>query len=603
MSPLVRAAFAAVVLAALAPAAGAAAPVPGDAGKAVTFPFPAKAPVVVQVNGHGTARDRLTAMLKNAVPDDVAEVTKVADEGIKELLGDRKLTAVPKDGRIFFVVNDIAALFDNRYTLSLLVPVTSYKEFRESFLTADERKAFEPGRAGVDEGKMTFFGEEHAAYMVDLKEYVAITPDKATAESYAAKYTKATTAAMPAEIAKSFVTGDLAVYVNLDVINEAHGEQIRAFRGLIDFALQQGAMGGMIPGLDKKQLEAAKVMIQGAFQAVEDARGAVLSVEFRPEGLNVRLQAQFAEDTTSVRVIKAENPGALADIGKFPAGMVQYGGSKFGKKFQDAVRGFSPEFSPADEESTAALAKQQKALFEAGPLGDISASSPPNVSVTISSYSDPKKAVAAIGGSYEAMTAGGRVMAAVLKDAPKPKAGAQKHQGFTFTEIKLAFDFDATVKDLPDGVRESTLAQLKNNLSEKTTVWVGTDGKSVVQAMGKDWDAVAGALDGYLEGKKTLADTAGYKLTRKNLPPEASYMMLMETGQTLTTLMESARAMEGAIPGFPKVGAVKPIKGDASFIGLAVTLKGDAATFNVFVPAAAVGTARKMLDGIIKKAD
>lgn len=603
MSPLVRAAFAAVVLAAAPmPAARAAAPVPGDAGKAITFPFPAKAPVVVQVNGHGAARDRLAAMLKNAVPDDVAEVTKLADEGIKELLGDRKLTAVPKDGRIFFVVNDIAALFDSRYTLSLLVPVTSYKEFRESFLTADERKAFEPGRAGVDEAKMTFFGEEHAAYMVDLKEYVAITPDKATAEGYAAKYTKATTAAMPAELAKSFVIGDLAVYVNLDVINDLHGEQIRAFRGLIDFALQQGAMGGMIPGLDKKQIEAAKVIIHGAFQAVEDARGAVLSVEFRPEGLNVRLQAQFADDTTSARVIKTENPGPLADVGKFPAGMGQYGGSKFGKKFQDAVRGLSPEFSPADEESTAALAKQQKELYAAGPLGDISASSPPNVSVTVGSYTDPAKAVAAIAGSYEAMTAGGRVMAAVLKDAPKAKAGAQKHQGFTFTEIKLAFDFDATVKDLPDGVRESTRAQLKNNLSEKTTVWVGTDGKSVVQALG-NWDAVAAALDGYLDGKKTIADTAGYKLTRKNLPPEASYLMLMETGQTLTALMESARAMEGAIPGFPKVGAVKPLKGDASFIGMAATFKGDAATFNLFVPAAAVGTARKMLDGVIKKND
>ena len=54
---------------------------------------------------------------------------------------------------------------------------------------------------------------------------------------------------MITELAKSFVAGDIALYVNLDVINDLYGEQIRAFKGLIDFAIQQGAMGGMIPGL------------------------------------------------------------------------------------------------------------------------------------------------------------------------------------------------------------------------------------------------------------------------------------------------------------------------------------------------------------------
>jgi hypothetical protein len=605
MSPLVRAAVAAVALAAFAPAAPAAAPVPGDAGKAISFPFPAKAPVVVQVSGHGAARDRLTAMLKTAVPDDVADVTKAADEAIKELLGDRKLTAVPNDARIFFVVNDIAALFDNRLALSLLVPVTSYKEFRASFLTADERKTFEEGKGGIDEAKLTLLGDEQQVYLVDLKDYVAISPDKGTAETYAGKYTRATTAAMPGELAKSFVTGDLSLYVNLDVVNDLHGDQIRAFKGLIDFAIQQGAMGGMIPGLDKKQLEAFKTILQGMFQALEDARGAVLSVEFRPEGLNVRLQAQFAEDTTTVRVLKAETPGPLAEVGKLPAGMQQYGATRFGKKFQDAVRGLSPEFVPADDDDkgSEALAQHQKDLFAAGPQGDVIAASPPNLTLTAGAYTDAKKAARALVGCYEAVGAGGKVYAVVQKDAPKPKADARKHRDFTFTEVKLSFDFDATVKELPDGVREATLAQLKNAISDKATAWVGTDGKSVVHAVAADWKAVTTALDAYLDGKTPLADTAGYKLTRKNLPPDASYLSLVETGQTLTSLLAMAQTMEGAIPGFPKLGTVKPLKGDPSFVGVAVTLKGDAATANVFVPAAAIGTARKMIDGLIKKVE
>jgi hypothetical protein len=605
MSLLVRAAFAALTLAALvalAPAASAA-PVPGEAGKAVTFPFPAKAPVVVQVNGVGATRDRLTALLKTAVPDDAAALTKTFDDGLKEVLAERKLTAVPKDGRVFFVVNDIASLFENNPTVSLLVPVTSYKEFRDTFLTADERKTFEKGKGGVDEVKVNLFDNDHAAYMVDLKEYVAISPDRGTAETYAAKYTKATTAAMPPELAKSFVTADVALYVNLDVINDLYGDQIRAFKGLIDFAIQQAGMGGMLPGVTKKQLEAGKTLLQGLFQAVEDARGVVVAVEFRPDGLNLRLQAQFGEDTTTVSVLKAEAPNALADVGKLPAGLQTYSGSKFGKKFHEAMRGLNPEFSPADddEKGNAALDKRQKELLAAGPQGDVSASGAPDVSLTVGSYTDPKKAVAALVGCYEVMTPGGRVQSVVLKDAPKIKADAVKHQNFAFTEVGLVFDFDATVKDLPEGLKESTLAQIKKAVSEKMTVWIGTDGKTVVQTMAKDWDAAKGALDQYLGGKKPISATDGYKLTRKNLPADASLLMLMETSQTLTTLVDTLRAMEGTIPNFPKIGAVKPLKGDPSFIGIAVTLKGDAATANVFVPATAIGTGRKMLDGLFRK--
>lgn len=608
MSLFVRAALAALTLAAFAavvPDSRAAAPVPGDAGKAMTFPFPAKAPVVVQINGIGATRDRLTALLKAAVPDDAKEITKLFDDGLKELLGERKLTALPKDGRVFFVVNDIAGLTENPPAVSLLVPVTSYKEFRETFLTADERKTFKPGTNAPDEVQVHLFGDDHEAFLVDLKEYVAISPNKTTAEGYAAKYTKATTAAMPPELAKSFVSGDLALYINLDVINDLYGEQIRGFKGLIDFAIQQAGMGGMIPGVSKKQLEAAKTLLQGAFQAVEDARGVVFSVELRPDGLNLRLQAQFAEDTTTVKVLKAEMPSTLADVGKLPAGLQQYSGSKFGKRFHDAMRGLNPEFAPADddEKGNAAVEKQQKELLAAGPQGDVSAAGTPDVALTIGAYTDPKKAVAALLGCYEAMSPGGRVQSVVLKDAPKIKADAVKHKDFAFTEVRLAFDFEATVKDLPEGLKETTLAQIKNLVAENMTVWIGTDGKTVVQAMAKDWDAVAGALDGFLDGKKPISDTAGYKVTRKNLPPDASLLMLMETGHTLTTLLDTVRAMEGTVPGVPKLGAIKPLKGEASFIGIAVTLKGDTASANLFVPATAIGAGRKMLDGLFKKVE
>jgi hypothetical protein len=606
MSQFQRVAFAIATLVAFAmfTPASHAAPVPPGAGKAVTFPYPAKAPVVVQVNGLTATRDRFRTMLKAALPDEAANVDQQIDDGLKLLLADRKLSAIPKDGRVFFVVHDIAALFDNTLAISVLVPVTSYKEFRETFLTEDERKTFEAGKKGVDEVKMTFFGNEHTIHMVDLKEYVALCPDKNTIETYTNKYTRATTAAMAPELAKTFVTADLSVYVNFEVINNLYGEQIRAFKGLIDLAFMQAPMGG-IPGLGKKQLETAKVMLKGLFQAAEDCHGLVLGLEFRPEGANLRLQAQFAEDTDSVKLLNSELPGPLVEVSKLPAGLGQYSGTKLGKKLSETMSGLSPQFVPADddEKGNTAIEKFQKGLLAAGPRSEISASGTPDVSLTIGTYSDAKKAVAALVGCYETMVPGGRIQSVVLKEKPKIEAGARKHQSFTFTEVRLVFDFDATAKDLPDELKEKMLTQLKRLVTEKMTVWVGTDGTSVVQVSAKDWDAARVEIDKYLDGQKVIGETAGYKLTRKNLPPDASFLMLLETGHTANMLLESLQAVAGVIPDFPKIGKVKPVKGEPAFIGIAITLKGDTATFNLFVPGTAIAAGHGILRDLLKKVE
>ncbi|MBP3957233.1 hypothetical protein J8F10_18385 [Gemmata sp. G18] len=602
MSLLFRAAVAAAVIgtfAACAPLSHAVAPVPPDGGKAVTFPFPAKAPIAVQLTGIGAARERLSAMLKAALPD-AAEIDKQIDDALKQLLTDRKLTAVPKEGRVYFVVNDIASLFENTPAVSVLVPVTSYKEFRATFLTADERKTFEEGK-GVDEVKVSAGGAEHAVYMVDLKEYVALSPDKATADTYAAKFTRASTATMPAELAKSFVGADFGLYVNLDVINDVYGDQIRGFKGLIDFGLQQAQMGGMLPGFGKKQLESVKAMAHGLFQAIGDCRGLVVAAEFRPEGLNLRVQAQFAEGTESMKLLKAETPGSFAEIGNLPAGLAQYTGSKFGKTFSDAVRGLNPEFGPVDEDEKGnqAIEKRLADLAAAGPQGEISAAGTPDSLFTVAKYTEPKKAVDALLGCYEAMAPGGRIHSAVLKDAPKVTKDAHKHAGIAFAEIRLAFDFEATVKDLPEGAKEITLEQLKRAMSEKTTVWIGTDGKAVIQVTAKDWAAAAATIDGFRDSKKAIGETAGFKLTRKQLPADASVLTLMEVGQAVTGLLDGLRALQDTVPGFPRIGKVAPVKGPPAFIGVAITLKDDTATLNVFVPGAAIAAGRKIAAGLL----
>ena len=315
-----------------------------------------------------------------------------------------------KDARLFFVVNDLGNLFgDDAPPISVLVPVTTYKEFRESFLTREELKTLDQGREGVDAIKTAAFGEEEPAYLVDLKDYVALTPHKPTAESYAAKYTGGTTGQMGPELSSAFLKADLAAFVNMDAINDQFGDQIKGFKGLIDFGIQQAAQQGTLPGLSKKQMDGLKVVLKGAFQGVEDCRAILITAEFRSDGLAVRLQARFTENSPSAKLISMENPDALSGISRLPAGLGVYGGMHFGRTITEAIHDISQDLSTTAEDMQGAklIEGHTKDLLAAGHQGDVSATSTPSTSITFSSYKDPEKAVKALTKTYKAIAAGG----------------------------------------------------------------------------------------------------------------------------------------------------------------------------------------------------
>lgn len=588
----------AVAIAALCPVGLPAA----DPVQHINLPYPAKTPLVLQVNGFEQARERLGALIAAAVPEDAAKFNKQIDAGVKQLLDGRKLTAVPKAGRVFFVVQDFAKLGEDEPAVALFVPVTGYKAFRESFLTADELKTVEKAGDGVDSVKTNATGDEATVFLVDLKEYVAVTPDKGTADAYAAKFPRGSTAAMGPDVAATFLTSDVSLFVNMDAINDQYGEQIRGFKGLIDFAFNQAGMGGQIPGLTKKQLEGVKGVLAGLFQGVEDSRGLVVGLEFRPEGLNARLQARFAPDSVTAGALKAEAPAPLAEVGNFPRGLTSYSATKLGKKIGDAMKALGAEFAAAedDDDGAEAIDKLLAALAKAGPGAAFAAAHPPGTAITVTPYRDAAGAAAATTKLYQTLEAGGRVAAVVLKDKPKVAEKAKSHRGFTFAEVRLTFDFDATVASLPDNVRESTVKTLKRAANEKTTLWVGTDGKVLASVAAKDWAAAGGLLDAYLDGKGTVGGEAGFKLTRKNLPAAANLLSMTETGEMIQTWVEQLKSLGDSMPGFPQVGSVKPVKGEPTYMGVAVTLKADTATLDGFLPTTALNVAKKMLMPLFK---
>ena len=135
----------------------------------------------------------------------------------------------------------------------------------------------------------------------------------------------------------------------MDAINDQFGEQIRGFKGLIDFGIQQAVQQGTLPGFSKKQMDALKTLFKGAFQGVEDCRSVVLAAEFRPDGLAVRLQARFAEGSPSAKLISSENADARSLMSESSrAGSGVYGGVRFGKTISELLRDISQDLSTTD---------------------------------------------------------------------------------------------------------------------------------------------------------------------------------------------------------------------------------------------------------------
>jgi hypothetical protein len=443
------------------------------------------------------------------------------------------------------------------------------------------------------------------AFLVDLKGYTAVTIDRATADAYAAKYTAGTTEVMGPELSDTFLKADLAVFVNMDQINDQFGEQIRGFRGLIDFGFQQAAQQGMLPGLGKKQVEAMKVVLKGVFQGVEDCRSIVLGAEFRPEGLAVKLQARFAENSPSARWIVSEASGKAAEIAKMPAGLGVYTQFRFGKAFGDLFRELNQELvTTEDDERGAKLIEDHlKDRAAAGPKGEWSASASPGTSITVAAYENPEKALRAITKAYKAVAPGGRVHSVIVKTAPRVLDEATRHRGYVFSEVHLNYDFEATAAALPEGVKDATLEMLKRTVREKTDMWIGTDGKVVVSLTAKDWDAAKALLDKYLDGKQVVGAEKAFKLTRSQLPEDATAVIIGETGATITALADSVRGAGEAIPGFPQLGTVKPPKGEPTYVGVAVTLKGEVVGVTAFVPGGAITVGRKMIEDLLRIID
>jgi hypothetical protein len=555
---------------------------------------PASAPIVVHLNGLETVRDHVVAFLKNAVPDQADDAQKHIDQFLKEGQDGRKLRGLKKDGPIFIAVWDIPN-FEEPAHMAIVAAVTDYAEFRDGFLKEQEKKDLKRGD-GYESVEKSFF------YFVDKKDYVVLTPYKDIAVSFVKGEAGLDGKLNKAQAAK-FLQSDLGVFVNVEALTKKHADEIKAFRKQMEEGLAK--VEESAPKAQKAQFAIVKKFIGPAFQALDDCQEVFYTVDVHPDGVVLHKEAQLRAGSETAKVFKDSKVSAFKELDKLPAGETFYTGVLFSpslqKLFGSLLQGY---LTDPDSKDAKAFAEAMDEFFQAGPSGARGAFHYPPSGIQVIDCAHPDKAIAAQIKMWQAMGSGDAFQGVHFKDKPTVKEKAKKYKDFEFASFHASWDLDklfdapgAGGKPLPAEVKKALEEGFKKMMGEDMNIWLGTDGKQLLQVMAKDWDAAEKELDQYFKPDHPAGDGKAFAAARKALPAESSVLVLLDVGQyaaVMTEFMKPILAASGAKlpPGFPPAAPDK-----AAFVGISVTLSPDGGSADLFVSAESV---RLIHDGYIK---
>jgi hypothetical protein len=586
-------------LAALVLAVGWARPVvaggPAEDAASPLAQVPAKAPVVIQLRGFEQTKDRLIAMIKEALPDLGAKAEEKINAAVMQGLEGRSLKGLVKNGPVFVVFTEFPKSGDEdelKKKVGVLIHVTKYAEFRDGILNEDERKALKKEN-GYETTQIN--GED--AFFVDRGEWAVVAQSKEAAKAFASKPTQGLDGKLAKDFAAKLLESDVAVYIDMAAVRAQYGDQIADAKKEIE-----GKLGDAdaVPGLEKGQLELVKKFIGPAFQALDDSQAVLLAVDLRKPGLAIHAQASVGGTTKTNQLLKGMKPSAFDELARLPAGMMNYSAMQIQEGWAKDIGSYLYGANSGDKEKENKKLKEAiDELAAAKPRLRLDATSIPLKSIQVWTYDDPAKAVAAQLKVVRALEVGDVFQMAPIKD-PKIKEKAETHGGFTLHSFSATWDFDKMLEGIEDAGGPAEIAKKMPTLMKKwfgtdLHVWFGTDGKSVVQVTAKNFKDAQALLDQFTKGQKTIGEDAAFKEARKQLPKEATFLTFADVPAYGKMMVDVIQAMM-PLP----LPIAAPAKGKASYLGVAVTVKPERGSFDLWIPGSTAQEIYKMVEPVIK---
>lgn len=554
--------------------------------------IPASSPVVIQIHGLERTKDRMMAMVNNAVPNYAKTIESRLEEGLTNGLEGRKLNGLANDGPIFLAFAEIPTTKKDDPKAALVLRVTKYEELRDSFLKPAELKTLK-----AESGYETFTdAAKKQVYLVNRDGYAVVTEDKELAIQYAKKDPGLDTK-MNKDLAKRFLDADVAVYVDMETVNAKYGDHIKAVRQLTETLMQQARTIGA-GGIDKNTLEMVKNLYVGIFQLSEDCRSFLLAFDFRRQGLAIHSEIQVGADTKTNSYLKSSKLYPLKQIASLPTGQLGYSAVGFDSGLMKALRPYlQGMMSGPGEKPSRAMQDALELLEQAGPESYYNDFNIPVQGLSVWNYKDAAKAVQGLRKMYEAIRPGETIQSAMIRGKPVFGKQPRKYKDFSFTHVVLYWDFERMLGNNPLG--PAMVEPMKKMIGEGMSIWFGTDGKVLLQIVANDWTTAERHLDAYVSAKNTIGKEKSFLEARQQLPAEASMLSFIDIpyyAQVMGEFAEPLIKSQGVGANFTMPKARK----GSSYLGFALTVVPENASADIFIPNSTVVEIRRMVESAMK---
>lgn len=573
-----------------------AAPVPaGKSGDLPSeIPLPANTPLVVQLQGYDSVKSKVETFLAKAFPDQAERMKTQFAAFLESGLEGRKFTGLTKGGRIYFALTALKDLDAEESPIAFVVPVDDAKTFLDGFFPADKVTSREMHKMGIEK----IVSEGGTYYVVKKADRVVLVENPQLAETMAGSFETIKTSTWDTDAAKLFFSSDLSVAVNVLSVNEMYADDIRNFRQLMTFVLEQGG-GGQ---LEKQQLEQARIMIKGFFRALDDGRSFVAGAALKPEGVSLSIRGTFKAGSPSATFTGAEKQSSHEALGQMPGGHSVYLGSVAGPGLSDATAGLYREIMAGDDDEGGHAAIDAWTKIAQQAKSTRGSSEFNRNGITWIDHPDPKSYADGLATMYQKLGDGAIYQNVVLKNKPVVALKDQSVRNMTFHRIQLAFDYEKSTEKLPEAAREAAVQSMKKMLPSPISFWIGTDGKTILQVTAPDWTKARTLIDSAFESNSRIKDDASFAAMRKQLPDEVTTLVGLDTVKLTNFMSEYLGSMFRALGDVPfeiDFSKIKPIQAKPSYAGFALTLKGNAFVLDLFVPHESVHAAYRAIQPLL----
>jgi hypothetical protein len=544
---------------------------------------PASAALVIHFNGPDALEKHVGEFLQAAVPEQAA-AAKTGLEGMfsgSMVGGGRKIIGLARDGHVFMVFLE-AKSNDPTPAMAVLLPVAKYADFREGFVTPEERKS-----SKVENGyeAFTMAPGNTPTYLVDRKSYAVIASKKETAEAFA-KGQPGLDGKLTKDQADRFLRSDFGLYVDGESFKKEYADPIKDSHKQIGDSLDQ--LEKTAPA-QKEHWEILRNAADLLFDAIDDGQSVLLGLELRSTGAAGHAEIVMKPDGKATTALKEWKTSAFRDLARTPAGQMWYTGLQAAPVLAKVLGHL--EFGAvldADSDRAKAAGEALDQLAEAKPSATLQSLTVPPGGVEIWEYEDAQKAVAAETKLLQSLRPGDFFLYGPLKDKPEVKEKVLRYRNMDLTYAHLGFDVERMLADVPEPARRPMIAGLKKLMGDGVSVWFGSDGHTYIRATGKEWVGAKRLLDQYYASDGAVGKDESFAAVRKELPAEASAMVLIDAVQFGGFLMDYFRPVAEALGG-PAAGMKLPtIKGKPAFVGAAYTVRPERLDGDLFVSADAV---------------